>query len=231
MVYRAAVSDSARRIERMITGPNVATFRTNWISLFSGRGCSYYLHEKIGLPVIPSVPFIPETDAGIERAMEELGGFPVIVKILGGSLGVGVIRIDSSPSLKSLLDYLRSKDANVLIRKYIPHKYYGRLVVVGDSVVASHITFNVDGEFRTNAGDGLKNVREAKVFSPEIQAIAVKAVHALGLETGGVDLLFDADGNPHLAEVNFPNDFSVTQKITGIDIAQAMVVHLMGKIK
>ena len=59
--------------------------------------------------------------------------------------------------------------------------------------------------------------------------MAVKAVKTLGLETGGVDLLFDTDGKPFLTEVNFPHDFSMTQKITGIDIAQAMVKHLMSK--
>lgn len=229
MIYRSASGAKAQRVERMMTTPTTASFRKNWTSVFDDRGCSYYLHEKIGIPVIPSVPFIPDTDEGIESAVAQLGNFPLIVKILGGSHGVGVVRIDSMPSLKSLLDYLRAARIRVLLRKYIPHKYYARLVVVGDDVVASHIAFAMEAEFRTNAGDDTHQKREARVFSPEIRAMAVRAVHALGLETGGVDLLFDVNDQPHLAEVNFPNDFSVTQRVTGIDIAEAMVKHLLAK--
>lgn len=229
MLYRSVSGIKAARAEKLLMSPECASFYVNWTSVFNSRGCSYFLHEKLGIPVIPSVPFIPDTTDGIRKAVEQLGDFPVVVKVLGGSHGVGVVRVDSLPSLTSLLDYLRSVNASVLLRKYISHKYYSRLVVVGDRVVASHITDTLDDEFRTNAGDENKHTREPKVFPQEIQDIAVHAVQSLGLETGGVDLLFDDEGNPHLAEVNFPNDFTTTQRVTGIDIAQEMVKHLMAK--
>lgn len=229
MVYRAALGQKALITERLMVGEKTATFRKNWWSVVNTRGCSYFIHEKIGIPVIPTVPFIPDTDEEVAKMVEHLGDFPIIVKALGGSHGVGVIRVDSLQSLKSLLDYLRQQRTQVLIRKYIHHNYYGRLVVIGDAVVASHITYALNDEFRTNAGEDARHEREAKVFPQAVQDIAVRAVHALGLETGGVDILFDDDGGPHLAEVNFPNDFSTTQKITGIDIAEAMVGYLLKK--
>lgn len=229
MVYRSVTGSKAARAEKLMMTAECASFYVNWTSVFGSRSCSYFLHEKIGIPVIASVPFIPDTADGIRKAVEQLGDFPIVVKVLGGSHGVGVIRVDSLPSLTSLLDYLRSVNANVLLRKYIEHDYYSRLVVVGNKVVASHITNALTDEFRTNAGDA-ERTREARVFSREIQDIAVRAVHSLGLETGGVDLLFDTSGQPHLAEVNFPNDFTFTQKITGIDIAEEMVKHLMSKV-
>jgi glutathione synthase/RimK-type ligase-like ATP-grasp enzyme len=53
--------------------------------------------------------------------------------------------------------------------------------------------------------------------------MAIDAVSVLELKFGGVDLLFDADGNAHIAEVNFPTDFGCCQEITGIDIATMML--------
>jgi glutathione synthase/RimK-type ligase-like ATP-grasp enzyme len=229
MVYRCVYYDKSKVAERLMMSSDTASFRNNWASVVDARGCSYFIHKKVGLPVVPSVPFVPNTSEEIEKVVEQLGGFPMIVKVRGGSHGVGVIRVDSLGGLKSLLDYFRSGQVNILIRKYIPHDHYARLVVVGDRVVASHVAYVMDNEFRTNAGDDTQQRREAVVFSPEVQAIAVRAVQALGLETGGVDLLFDKHGQPFLTEVNFPHDFSITQHFTGINIAEAMVKHLMEK--
>ena len=53
----------------------------------------------------------------------------------------------------------------------------------------------------------------------------------MGIETGGVDLLFDKDDKPFIAEVNFPNNFTTTQSVTGVDIASEMVTHLVNKAK
>lgn len=229
LLYRSKVGPQARLIERMLISQHCSHFYTNWASAFNVRGGSYYLHKKLGLPVIPTVPFLPKTNEGILKAVDELGQFPIIVKAVGGSQGVGVMRIDSLQSLRSVLDYLRSISAQVLLRKYVPHEYYARMVVVGNSVVASHTTYTNEDEFRTNAGKLEDNKREARVFSEEIQKICVEAVHAHGSETGGVDLLFDENDKPYIAEVNFPNDFGQTQEITGIDIAHEMVKYLMSK--
>lgn len=228
-LYRIALGQKAHTAERMMITPECTTFYARWESAIGARGCSYFIHRNIGLPVIPSIPYLPDTEQDLLAAIEYLGGFPLIVKVRGGSHGVGVMRVDSLQSLRSILDYLRSIQSSILIRKYIAHRYYGRLIVLGDRVVASHITYPPAGEFRTNAGDSTKEVREARVFSEEIQQIAVRAVRSLGIETGGVDLLFDENDHPHIAEVNFPNDFTFTQNVTGINIAQEMVKYLLEK--
>ncbi len=104
-----------------------------------------------------------------------------------------------------------------------------RAVVVGDEVVASYAAFAMNGEFRTNVGDDTHQKRDVRVLSPELQAIVVQSVRVLGIETGGVDLLFDKNDNPFIAEVNFPHNFPITQCITGVDIAAKMVEHLVKK--
>lgn len=230
MLYRSKIGSRARLIEKLLISKDCSHFYKNLSTAFNTRGSSHYVNKKVGLPVVPTVPFIPKTEEGILKAVKELGQFPIIIKVVGGSHGVGVMRIDSLQSLKSVLDYLRSTDVDVFLRKYIKNHYQVRVVVVGDSVVASRTTYTIDGEFRTNAVKDYRNQKhETKELSEKIQKICVEAVHSHGTETGGVDLLFDEDDTPYIAEVNFPNDFSYTQDITGVDIASEMVKFLMDK--
>jgi len=205
------------------------TFFTDWKGAYTRRVASYYIHSKHGFPVVPSFSGIPSTEDELQKCVDELGPFPIIVKVMGGSLGVGVMRLDSIKSLRSVLDYLRTTGARVLLRKYIPHDYYVRAIVVGDKVVGAHAAYTMDGEFRTNAGDDKGQKRRAVILPDDIQKMLVEAVNVLGIETGGVDLLYDKDGKAYIAEVNFPNNFTVTQKVTGIEVGEAMLQHLMKK--
>ncbi len=229
LLYRSDTRDMALTIERLLQGPSVTTFHDHWTNAFRARSASWFIHQKLGLPVIPSFPGIPSTPQEFDAVVARLGGYPIVVKVLGGSLGVGVMRLDSGKSLRSVLDYLHSRNARILLRQYIPHEYYVRAVVVGRRVVASHAAYNMDGEFRTNAGDDKGQRRRATTLSDEVQALAVRAVHVLGIETGGVDLLLADGDKAYIAEVNFPNNFTVTQRVTGVDIASAMLRHLRSK--
>ncbi len=116
-----------------------------------------------------------------------------------------------------------------MLRKFIPHQYYGRLIVVGDAVVASNRTFVPKGDFRSNTADNIDDNREPYTFSDELEAIVVRSVRSVGLEFAGVDLLFDDDGSVYIAEVNFPCEFEYAQTITGIDVADYMIKHLVAK--
>ncbi|MBP9827830.1 hypothetical protein KBC55_01620 [Patescibacteria group bacterium] len=229
LFYRIATGKKAKLAEQLMVTPECTTFYHDWRSAMGVIGCSYFTHQHYNLPAIPTVPFIPNTDAGIEQAVNSLGNFPVIVKVRGGSHGVGVIRVDSMPSLKSLLDFFRSQETAILLRKYVEHKYYARVVVVGDKVAAGHIAYAMGDEFRTNSGDDTEQRRDVFTPTPEIAAMAVKAVQTLGIETAGVDLLFDVHDQPHIAEVNFPNNFAITQRVTEVDIAKVMVQYLIDK--
>jgi len=231
LVYRASTAQNAKTALREMISDTCTSFYTDWKSVYSQRAASYFIHNKYNLPVIPSFSGIPSTEEELQKCVADIGPFPVIVKVLGGSLGVGVMRLDSIESLRSVLDYLRSVKANVLIRKYIKHDYYVRAVVVGDKVVASYAAYKLESEFRTNAGDDTHQKREALILPAETQEMLVKAVKLLGIETGGVDLLYDGDSNPYIAEVNFPHNFTMAQVVTGIDVGDALLKHLILKAK
>ncbi len=221
ILYRSATGERARVFEKLLINDSCRHFYSFWDQSLRGRGTTYFYHKKHGLPAIPTIPLIPKDRDEVEKFAEELGGFPIIVKAIGGSKGVGVMRVDSQKSLVSICDFLRGEDTSVIIRKYVEHEYYGRLIVIGDQVVASNRAGSLDGDFRTNTSDTPNG--ETYVFPEDVQKVAVDAVSVLGLKFGGVDLLFDADGNAHIAEVNFPTDFGCCQDITGIDIATMML--------
>jgi len=229
LLYRSAVSNKAVDAQRRMITPECTSFHTDWRFVFNGEAPSYFLHKAHGLPAIPSFSGIPSSEKELHQCVEELGLFPLIVKVTGNSSGVGVIRVDSLESMRSVLDYLKSLKVGVLVRKYIEHEYYVRSVVVGNQVVASHAAFAAAEEFRTNAGDDTHQKREARILSTEQQAMVVESVRVLGIEAGGVDLLFDKNDDPFIAEVNFPNNFTITQSVTGVDIASEMVAYLANK--
>lgn len=230
LLYRNASTKRAKNIEKIIMCDGVATFYGADQNLYQARKTSYFQNLKNDIPVIPTYPLLPSSRTEIEESVIALGGFPIIVKIMGSSKGVGVIKVDSLESYKSILDYVASQDAAVLLRKFIPHTHYGRLIVVGEEVVASNQTIVPDKEFRSNTSENTDANRTAIVYDKTIQNIAIKAVATTGLQFGGVDIIFDSvTGLPYVAEVNFPCQFEYAQRITGIDIALSMVKFLLEK--
>lgn len=230
LLYRNASTKRAKNIEKIIMCDGVATFYEADQNLYQARKTSYFQNYNNGIPVIPTYPLLPSSPIEIEESVTALGGFPIILKIMGSSKGVGVIKVDSLESYKSILDYVTSQDVAVLIRKFIPHTLYGRLIVVGNKVVASNQTVVPDKEFRSNTSENTDANRTAIVYDEAIQNIAIKAVATTGLLFGGVDVIFDSvTGLPYVAEVNFPCQFEYAQRITGIDIAHTMLTFLLEK--
>ncbi len=229
LLYRASVTTRSALVERMIMRSGVITFRQNEDSVFYDRRTSFFKLSQDNIPVIPTYPLIPQSWSEREEALDTVGGFPLIFKVLGGSHGVGVIKVDSLESFKSVIDYFIKTDKSVLIRKFITHEYSGRLIVVGDKVVASYRNLVLKDEFRSNSSDNTDKDREPFNFGDETNAMVVKAVHISGLEFGGVDIIVDQEGKPFVAEINFPCQFEVAHRVTGVDVASAMVQYLLDK--
>jgi len=223
MLYRAATGLVADRIEKQLWRPGVAAFYEN--AFFECTSQSLWL-ERRGVPVPRTVHVLPADPLAVEKAVASLGGYPVVVKVPGGEGGSGVIRADSAPALYSLLDYVPSE---AVMMEYFDHVVAHRLVVVGSRVVAAEARHPGAYDFRSNASGGglIGRIRPA----PRASRIALAAARALGLEFGGADVLEDARGRMVLAELNFPCYFADQQRDSGIDIAGAMLDHLLAKAR
>jgi RimK family alpha-L-glutamate ligase len=225
-LYRIAPGKAARVIERFLMRDDIATlYQNNDRTFFESD--NILLYKKHGVPVPKTIPYLRNDREFLKKAVEYLGGFPVILKAMGGSHGVGVMRVDSFPSLFSIADVLNTWNQRLVMKQYIDNPSHARLIVLGDEVIDS-IRYTAQGEdFRSNVGAEPQVAPEK--FAPEVEAIAIQAVRAIGTEFGGVDILLDKNGGAYVAETNFPCYFPRAQKITGTDISGKMIDHLMKK--
>lgn len=188
-----------------------------------------YLIKKSNLPIIKTIYHLTRDRQLLKKYVDYLGGFPLIIKTSGSSHGIGVMKLDSFDSLISVVDYLVKTQDRFIMRRFIDYTQHARLIVLGNKVIGSIEYKKIRGDFRSNVGDKL-NVHTVN-FSNEIQAMAIKATHAINIDFSGTDILIDREGNGFIAEVNFPCFFPRVQLATGIDIAGQMIDYLIQKSK
>lgn len=228
-LYRISTwhNPGAKELETALIRPDIASFFTDatptTIHNWKDNPVSY---AYLNIPAPKTVGYIPQDRQILSDVVEELGGFPIIIKAMGGSHGVGVMRVDSSESLFSVSDYVRQGQGEVVLKEYCNVHSTARLIVLGDKVISSIEYTAPRGDFRSNEGAS-PNVAPKK-FGPEIEAAAVRAVNAQGIEFGGVDIMMTDDG-PKVAEANFPCFFPRCQLLTGDDIAGQMIDYLAAK--
>ncbi len=227
MLFRASPGNKAKVAEKYFINKYCQTFYQDNTWGPYDRAASFIINSHKHLPTIKTIPVITKDKVLMKKYVKALDGFPIILKIMGLSRGIGIIKIDSLDSLMSLTDYLIT-DTNIecILRSYVKHTRQGRLVVLGKKVIASYEKI-AQHDFRSNARFNHKK-RSIK-YSKDIEQVAIQAVNSLGIEFGGVDLLFDKDGLPYIAEVNSPFDFTVAQTVTGINIADKMIDYLINK--
>lgn len=232
ILYRVSDSQPAKVVEQLLLKKNPASF---YLSELGGKFAAaphdldaLVMLKKRGVP-IPKTVFSVSRDRNLlTNTLQKLGGFPAILKALGGSHGVGVMRIDSFPSLFSIVDLLSSRGIGPLIlRQYIDVRRSARLVVLGNHVIDSIEYMAPANDFRSNVG-AVPNVR-TMAFADNIQRTAIRATTTLGWEFGGVDILIDDKDNYYVTEVNFPCFFPRCQLATGVDIAGKMIDYLASK--
>lgn len=230
LIYRVATDSLSRQLEKLLLTMRPTSFyaddRGFWWQDNVVKATA--VHMAYDLPINKTIFGASNDKTQLESAVKELGGFPIVIKVAGGSHGVGVIKVDSFSSLHSVVDYLRNTtNEQFVLRQYVEHEAHARIIVLGNKVVDSTEYTSEQNDFRTNSAK--EPSVTAKDFGSEVNQIAIKSVNVLGLEFGGVDIIIDAKGQAHILEVNFPCFFPRAQRISGIDIAQHMVLYLKHK--
>ena len=222
IVYRVGRSKFLRVLENFFITPDAATF---YLDPMSRTGDPFAL-AKNGVPTPRTIFCSVKKRTRLMQYVASLGGFPIILKALGGTRGLGVIKLDSFAALFGMADYLLSQEKSFTLMEYIPVKNSARFVVLGGRVIASYEYIAKDGDFRTNEA-GTPTCR-AKKYADHLEKIAAKATATFGLEFGGVDMLIHGK-NAYVTEVNFPCNFVRAQKLLHRDIALEMVQYLKNK--
>jgi gamma-F420-2:alpha-L-glutamate ligase len=87
----------------------------------------------------PMTKLINDPEKSNEQVEESDIKFPLIMKTLRGSKGVGVLFVDSPKGLDSIVQLIhkQDEDADLLIQEYIKTEYDVRVHVLGGKVLAS----------------------------------------------------------------------------------------------
>jgi ribosomal protein S6--L-glutamate ligase len=185
------------------------------------RALQVLSQHNIGLP--PTV-YTRQTDH-LGDCIEQLEGFPVVVKMLQGTQGVGVVLAESQAAAASVMEAFHGLEQEILVQKFIREANGAdiRAFVVGNRVVGAMRRQAVDGEFRSNLHRG--GTARRVHLRRDYRWTAVKAARVLGLRVAGVDLLESNDG-PMVMEVNSSPGLEGIEKATGYDVAGAIIEHL-----
>ena len=157
-------------------------------------------------------------------AVREMGD--VIVKPLFGSMGHGMVRVSDPETAFRVFRALELTRAVYYLQRVVDHEGSDvRAFVVGNRVVAAIERRARDGGWRTNISLG----GEARAIDlpPAWSELALTAARAVGADYAGVDLLAASDGTIHVLEVNGIPGWSGAQRATSVDIAGAIVDHLI----
>jgi RimK family alpha-L-glutamate ligase len=207
-------------------------FCVNSIETIEACGDKYRTYLKLsdaGLPC-PRSALVHSEDM-IAPAMERIGGsFPVVVKLLSGSKGVGVFIIESQKSLTSVLQVMWKIDENaeLLMQEFIESEYDVRVHVLGDKVVAAMKRFVIKNDFRSNFSLG------SEIESVELEKgqkeICIKAAKAVGALWAGVDMIIaKKDKKPYFLEINSsPGTYGI-EKATKQDLVSKVMEYLSDK--
>jgi ribosomal protein S6--L-glutamate ligase len=163
----------------------------------------------------------PKAD-DVKNLIQEVGGTPVILKLLEGTHGTGVIKADSVSSAKSAVEAFSGIKKDLIVQEFIEEaggKDIRAFVVDGEVVGAMERSGQGD-EFRSNLHKG--GVARAIEIDKKIKSTALEATKLMGLVVGGVDLLLSSRG-PLVIEVNSSPGLQGIEKATGGDIASKII--------
>jgi gamma-F420-2:alpha-L-glutamate ligase len=156
--------------------------------------------------------------------------FPVVVKTLSGTQGMGVFLSTSQDSFEDLMQLIHAtnKSANIILQEFIELSEGRdlRVLVVGGRVVGAMERTAREGSFKANCSIGGTAVRYQ--LTNEIDTLAVEISRILNLEIAGIDLLFDKHGFK-ICEVNSAPGFEAMENYCGLDIAAEIIGFIRDK--
>jgi len=176
----------------------------------------------------PKTVLIPNKDS-IEKSFENLDTkFPIILKTLRGSKGVGVLFVESERALTSIVQLLfkQDKSSDILIQEYIKTEFDVRVLILGGKIIATMQRDVIEGDFRSNASLGAK-VKMYNLSELEIEHSILAGKSVGGLFTA-VDFIPSSDPKnkpPFILEVNSSPGTEGIEKANNKNIVKDILVY------
>jgi len=190
------------------------------------RSAQLLARKGVGMPV---TGFAHNPD-DIEDLIKEVGGAPLVIKLLEGTQGIGVVLAETKKAAESVIQAFMGLKANIMVQEFIKEAGGSdiRCFVVGGKVVAAMKRQGPEGEFRSNLhrGGSANLVR----LTPGERATAVRAAKVMGLEVCGVDILRSNHG-PLVMEVNSSPGLRGIEEASNKDVAGTIIQYMEKRVE
>lgn len=164
----------------------------------------------------------------VDNIINELK-LPLVIKESFGSFGEQVYLLKNKEEIYDIIHKISPRP--FIFQEYIKssHGRDVRIEVVGGVALGAVLRESASGDFRSNVLQGGKMTK----YSPPQSFIdmAINATKLLGLDFGGVDIMFGENSEPILCEVNSNVHFRTFEATTGISLPQVLATYLKEKIK
>ena len=176
----------------------------------------------------PKTKLINDPEKSIEQVEQADIKFPLIMKTLRGSKGVGVLYLDSERGLDSIVQLIhkQDEDADLLVQEYIKTDYDVRVHILGGKFLAAMKRPVIEGDFRSNVSQG-SIPQNIKLTQLEVEE-CLKASKAVGGYWTAVDFIPSKNREkepPFMLEVNSSPGTEGIEKATGMNIAKEVITH------
>ena len=164
----------------------------------------------------------------VRKVAKRIGPFPVVVKLLESTHGVGVALAHNLYQLQRLAEGFLQLQDRVIIQEYIRESRGSdvRAFVVGGRIVAAMERKAAAGEFRANIHRGA--TATALQLDEEEETLILKTASLIGVEVAGVDLIRSKRG-PLVMEVNASPGLEGIEGATKVDIATEIITYAESK--
>ncbi len=177
--------------------------------------------QKSGVATIPFALAFGEGEA--KKAIEDIGGYPVVLKPASGSWGRLLAKINDEDALEAVIEQkmiLGSPSHKALyIQKYIEKPGRDiRVTMVGNAVICA--IYRNAQHWVTNTARGAQAV--VCPVDAKLKKISIAASRAVGGGVLGVDV-FETDKGYVINEINHTVEFKNVARVTGVDVAGAII--------
>ena len=184
---RAGVLEDETGLALLSTFENAGAFMINTrngMLTCDNKMSAYIAFERDNIPT-PRTAMI-SNEKSLMDAHKRIGGkYPVVMKTLTGTQGIGVSLIESEKSLVSVAQSLWKFNAALLIQEYMEFDFDIRTIVIDGRVLASTKRISAKKDFRSNKH------REAKTepyeLSDDERKVVLDAARSTGAYMVGVD--------------------------------------------
>jgi len=152
--------------------------------------------------------------------------FPVIVKVIESSKGLGVFKFQSKQEVLDFFEFEGHKVKECMIQEVINYNGDIRVFVVGNKILGAMRREPQAGQWKGNVAQG------AKAFpveiSEEIKKISLDIVKLQNSEIIGVDIMLPPTG-PVIIETNRAPQFQGFESSTGVNVAHEIIIYATEK--